>query len=233
MSVWVQLYNVPLELYTRRGLSCITSAIGIPLYMDTITASRGRLEYAKVCIEVKAGAKIPKTIDIQLRDGVVSFVRVNVPWMPQSCANCNSFGHLTKVCVEGAKPHQEWRVKASAPGEGKEVDVQERVMNVEEGSFSKPTDSAGIDSLTEIERFNEFPSLQMSQSQQKKHKVLTSVEDDVHDLNEGRKVRTASLGVANLFQEMKMKKKDHIGRAKRSNDESVVSTGGNLLNSSP
>ncbi|KAK8529440.1 hypothetical protein V6N12_060222 [Hibiscus sabdariffa] len=29
---------------------------------------------------------------------------------------------------------------------------------------------AWIDSLTEIERFNEFPSLQMSQSQQKKHK---------------------------------------------------------------
>ncbi|KAK8585562.1 hypothetical protein V6N13_050540 [Hibiscus sabdariffa] len=115
--------------------------------------------------------------------------------------------------------------------------------------------SSRVDSLTEVERsiLQEFPTLQMSQSQQKRHKdravkevadnkkgfggsknkfaVLTSVVDDVQDLNEGRKVRAASLGVANLLQEMKMKKKDHIGKVKRSNEEGAGSAGGNSLNS--
>ncbi|KAK9033607.1 hypothetical protein V6N11_049794 [Hibiscus sabdariffa] len=191
-----------------------------------------------------------------------------------------------KVCVEGAKTHKEWRVKASDPWEGKEVNVQEKLLNIGEGSSSKPTDSAvcsplkvftengvdsgkvaegkkevmcgenvssGVDSFTEVERSNlqEFPTLQMSQSQQKKHKdravkevadnkkgfggsknkfaVLTSDVDDVQDLNEGRKVRAAPLGMANLLQEMKMKKKDHIGRVKRSNEESAVSAGAESL----
>ncbi|KAK8659557.1 hypothetical protein V6N13_029757 [Hibiscus sabdariffa] len=61
MLVWVQLYNVPLELYSRKGLSHIASGIGVPLYMDVITAYKEHLEFAKVCVELEAGAKIPKS----------------------------------------------------------------------------------------------------------------------------------------------------------------------------
>ncbi|KAK8638784.1 hypothetical protein V6N13_137195 [Hibiscus sabdariffa] len=59
MPIWVQLHNVPLELFSRKGLSYIASAMGTPLYMDSITASCERLEFAKVCIEIIAGVSIP------------------------------------------------------------------------------------------------------------------------------------------------------------------------------
>ncbi|KAK8694142.1 hypothetical protein V6N13_071699 [Hibiscus sabdariffa] len=58
MSIWVQLYNVPLELFSRK-VSYISSAIGVPLYMDSVTASRERFEFAKVCVEVVVGHRIP------------------------------------------------------------------------------------------------------------------------------------------------------------------------------
>ncbi|KAK8571345.1 hypothetical protein V6N13_103472 [Hibiscus sabdariffa] len=48
LSVWIHLYRIPLELFTTVGLSYIASVIGIPLYMDSITAGLQRLAFAKV-----------------------------------------------------------------------------------------------------------------------------------------------------------------------------------------
>ncbi|KAK8577610.1 hypothetical protein V6N13_027879 [Hibiscus sabdariffa] len=98
IPVWVQLYNVPLKLFSRRGLSYIASAIGVPLYMDTITASKGKLEFAKVCIEIEVGARFPKVIPVQLRDGTIVSVTVHIPWSPPSCSKCQVFGHLDRAC---------------------------------------------------------------------------------------------------------------------------------------
>ncbi|KAK8714045.1 hypothetical protein V6N13_149247 [Hibiscus sabdariffa] len=84
MPVWMQLYNVPLELFSKKGLSYIASAIRVPLYMDTITASKARLEFVKACVEVDVGMKIPRIVPVQLKDGSVTHVRVFVPWMPPS-----------------------------------------------------------------------------------------------------------------------------------------------------
>ena len=43
LPIWIHLGNVPLELFTKNGLSYIASAIGNPLYMDRITATQQRL----------------------------------------------------------------------------------------------------------------------------------------------------------------------------------------------
>ncbi|MBA0814024.1 hypothetical protein Gohar_019874 [Gossypium harknessii] len=48
LPVWIHLKHVPLELFTGGGLSYIASALGNPLYMDRITASKQRLPYAKL-----------------------------------------------------------------------------------------------------------------------------------------------------------------------------------------
>ncbi|KAK8573931.1 hypothetical protein V6N13_096862 [Hibiscus sabdariffa] len=98
MPIWIHLHNVPLELYSRRGLSYITSALGSPLYMDTITATRQRLEYARVCVEVPASYVFPDSIDVVLQDGSIALVYATVPWIPPSCSHCKVFGHHIKTC---------------------------------------------------------------------------------------------------------------------------------------
>ncbi|KAK8628586.1 hypothetical protein V6N13_009173 [Hibiscus sabdariffa] len=85
MPIWLQLYNVPLELYSRKGLSYITSALGSPLYMDSVTTSKERLGFVKVCVEIEAEVQIPKTVDVVRRDDSIVTIRVIIPWMPPYC----------------------------------------------------------------------------------------------------------------------------------------------------
>ena len=56
IPVWALLYNVPVEYWTPKGLSYISSAIGKPLFADSTNLSRKRLNFARVCVEIEAGA---------------------------------------------------------------------------------------------------------------------------------------------------------------------------------
>ncbi|MBA0725908.1 hypothetical protein Golax_001769 [Gossypium laxum] len=62
LPVWIHLKHVPLELFTGGGLSYIASALGNPLYMDGITASKQRLPYAKVCVELSVDQVLPRFV---------------------------------------------------------------------------------------------------------------------------------------------------------------------------
>lgn len=83
--LWITLKHVPLELYTRLGLSFIASILGNPLYMDRATAMKERLEIAKVCIEVDLEAQIPSKVDVELKDGILATIEIEVPWRPTKC----------------------------------------------------------------------------------------------------------------------------------------------------
>ncbi|XP_039015556.1 uncharacterized protein LOC120145920 [Hibiscus syriacus] len=115
IPLWVHLYSVSFELFLREGLSYIASAIGIPLSMDSITASKTRLEFAKICVEIGVNDEIPKTIDVIFANGQSTSVYVEVPWFPSSCKRCNTFGHNDKGCLAKASgvsnPSQVWRNK--------------------------------------------------------------------------------------------------------------------------
>ncbi|XP_039003778.1 uncharacterized protein LOC120130649 [Hibiscus syriacus] len=115
------IQNKPLFLrsWSPEGLSYLASALGNPLYMDTITTSRERLEYVKVCVEIEAGVTIPESIQVILKDGSYVNVRVHVPWLPKFCAKCKTFGHHVNSCIDVRQPHQKskevqvWRKKDS------------------------------------------------------------------------------------------------------------------------
>ena len=62
LPIWIQLSNIPLELFMQKRLSYIASAVGTSLYMDQITASQQRLAFAKICVEIEASMEIPKSI---------------------------------------------------------------------------------------------------------------------------------------------------------------------------
>ncbi|KAE8663142.1 hypothetical protein F3Y22_tig00113096pilonHSYRG00099 [Hibiscus syriacus] len=82
---WV-LKNVvqcPLELFSRKGLSYIASAIGKPLHMDSITTSRERIEYA----------------------------RVTVPWKPAPYDACGSDTTVAGVKIDNAPTEQNGNLK--------------------------------------------------------------------------------------------------------------------------
>ncbi|XVF72982.1 hypothetical protein PTKIN_Ptkin12aG0164700 [Pterospermum kingtungense] len=67
-----------------------------------------RLVFVKVCVEVEAGAKIPKEIKVLMHSGKIMKVRVVIPWIPARCFNCKLFGHDDRnCCKDGARPLEE------------------------------------------------------------------------------------------------------------------------------
>ncbi|XVF81983.1 hypothetical protein PTKIN_Ptkin16aG0006400 [Pterospermum kingtungense] len=132
MPVWFHLRNVPLELFTQKGLSCIASVLGTPLFMDRITANQERLEYAKVCVEIDVLKEIPSHIDVKMRNGSRVSVTVEVPWMPPKCIGCSVFGHSEKTCAR--KPVVSATEVAMRPGDSVAK------ANLDEGSDSKKPD---------------------------------------------------------------------------------------------
>ncbi|KAK8617551.1 hypothetical protein V6N13_080461 [Hibiscus sabdariffa] len=104
-----------------------------------LTATRERLEFAKVCIEVAAGAQIPRTIPVKMSGKSIVIVKVKIPWMPPCCSKCCMFGHSDSWCTEriGDKvPEQvtekppvsgfEWRVKSGKTGDKVPEQVTEK-----------------------------------------------------------------------------------------------------------
>ncbi|CAL5438294.1 unnamed protein product [Camellia sinensis] len=115
--LWVKLYNVPLEFWSEEGLGYIASILGTPLYLDEPTFKRSRLTFARICIEVPANKEIPKSFKINLGYGDPYEIQVEVPWKPQRCDGCKTFGHTTNLCPQKPKSlnppsfKHEWRVK--------------------------------------------------------------------------------------------------------------------------
>ena len=102
MPMWIHLGNLPLELFTKNGLSYLASALGNPLYMDRITANQQRLAFAKICVEVDASMEIPKFIEVKRRNGSMITIFVDVPWWPSKCSHCRIFGHVDRSCPKKA-----------------------------------------------------------------------------------------------------------------------------------
>ena len=69
--LWVQFPNLKLNLWSATGISKISSLIGCPITTDMLTATRQRLSYARVLLEVKLPLKesLPDTVEIQGPDG--------------------------------------------------------------------------------------------------------------------------------------------------------------------
>ncbi|KAI8573389.1 hypothetical protein RHMOL_Rhmol01G0273400 [Rhododendron molle] len=95
IPLWAQFYNVPLELWTAAGLSYVASAVGKPLYADSVIEQCKRLNYAKICVEIDVNSELPESFDVVLANGACFTINVWYPWRPLKCSKCHVFGHRT------------------------------------------------------------------------------------------------------------------------------------------
>ena len=100
VPLWVQLRNLPLELWGNNSLSKILSRIGRPLRMDSRTASRSVVSYARALVEVDVSKVMLKKLKVKLRNGMSFQVDVWYENIPDFCMNCMGVGHKTSSCKE-------------------------------------------------------------------------------------------------------------------------------------
>ncbi|GKA26637.1 RNA-directed DNA polymerase, eukaryota, reverse transcriptase zinc-binding domain protein [Tanacetum coccineum] len=92
---WLMLFNVPLQAWSVKGISVLSSRLGKPLVMDSMTANMchkgtGKAAYARVMVEVDAQKGFKDSIEIQYKDKIncvirTKFVKVECSWKPTSC----------------------------------------------------------------------------------------------------------------------------------------------------
>ncbi|KAK3189546.1 hypothetical protein Dsin_029107 [Dipteronia sinensis] len=68
IPVWVKLFNIPHEYWNEEGLSHIASAVGKPLYADSLIESMKRISFARVCIEIDASCDLVNSFDLFMDD---------------------------------------------------------------------------------------------------------------------------------------------------------------------
>ncbi|KAK3204557.1 hypothetical protein Dsin_018603 [Dipteronia sinensis] len=125
--VWVKLFNIPHEYCNKEGLSHIASAVGNPLYADSLIESMKRISFARVCIEIDASCNLVDSFDLFMGDssnpklGENVEILVEYQWKQKICIVCKSFGHSITNCpklkpllspsenVSTPKLKQEWR----------------------------------------------------------------------------------------------------------------------------
>ncbi|KAK8980859.1 hypothetical protein V6N11_047990 [Hibiscus sabdariffa] len=98
-SVWINLWHIPLELFSQTCLGCLASAIGRPLYTDTATTLKQQLEFAKICVEVEAKSSLPNYVLVDLDEDNCIEVGVELVLAPIRCDHCCIFGHSGDKCT--------------------------------------------------------------------------------------------------------------------------------------
>ena len=78
--------------------------------MDRMTANQQRMAYAKICVEIEASLEIPRFIEVELRNGSIATITVDIPLLPQKCSHCCIFSHTDK-----SSPRKPTEVKVWVP----------------------------------------------------------------------------------------------------------------------
>lgn len=76
VPVWVLFPNIPMQYWTVKGLNHIASAIGIPIYADSVTRNMNRISFTRICIEMVPKVSYPNSINLILEDGSSTCVKV-------------------------------------------------------------------------------------------------------------------------------------------------------------
>uniref|UniRef100_A0A5B7BES6 DUF4283 domain-containing protein n=1 Tax=Davidia involucrata TaxID=16924 RepID=A0A5B7BES6_DAVIN len=98
IPIWIRLPGLKFDMWSIDVLSKIVSKVGIPLFSDKLTASTGRISYARICVEVVINSTFPEEVTIEDVDGSVYLQKIEYEWLPLKCEECHVFGHSTTNC---------------------------------------------------------------------------------------------------------------------------------------
>ncbi|KAG7552255.1 Reverse transcriptase domain [Arabidopsis thaliana x Arabidopsis arenosa] len=96
--IWLELRNVPLQLFHEEGLERIAGLVGDPKFLHPSTANKTNLEVAKVFTLIDPRKPLPEAVNVQFDSGAIQRVLVSSPWMPPVCAHCKAIGHSLRHC---------------------------------------------------------------------------------------------------------------------------------------
>ncbi|XP_058733337.1 uncharacterized protein LOC131604942 [Vicia villosa] len=151
--IWVKLPQLPLHLWGVRSLNKIGSALGNPLVTDECTASKARVSYAQILVEVDVTQELNSTINIKDMEGRKLTQPVKYEWKPIFCGKCQKFGHNCKE-----KIIKKWQPKPIVPAEPKNP-AKETVDELNGPEIKGTTPAKGIEDINIKESWKEWETM--------------------------------------------------------------------------
>ncbi|KAK3189579.1 hypothetical protein Dsin_029140 [Dipteronia sinensis] len=99
VPVWVKFFNIPHEYWTEEVLSYVASAVGKPLYADSVTETLKIIFYTRICVKIDATSKLIDSFDLLMGEGDEDNngesveILVEYQWKIKICPECKLFGH--------------------------------------------------------------------------------------------------------------------------------------------
>ncbi|KAF8107533.1 hypothetical protein N665_0119s0002 [Sinapis alba] len=106
IPMWVHMRNVPMNMFSWKGLSFVSSPLGTPVRLHPETAQCLNLKVAKIFVNVDLTKDLPKKMKFTFQ-GKETLVEYTYPWLPVKCHTCEKWGHTTKVCLVNRGKQQE------------------------------------------------------------------------------------------------------------------------------
>jgi len=186
IPVWVNFFYLPMELWGPEGLNRVASAIGKPLQVDRMTATKRRISYARVCIDMSAENEPIEELTVQFNNPKTGNreavnVKVQYQWTPTRCAKCKSFGHNCEKKTQVPTPKSMEMKKGSSNNvwtvrrKGKEVEDTSDPFHSLQPTLSNTKCVSSCSTQVEFQNLdhNQMPELGKEQS----HAVCISAVD--------------------------------------------------------
>ncbi|KAF8108790.1 hypothetical protein N665_0104s0105 [Sinapis alba] len=129
VPLWVHLHNVPMNMFSWKGLSVVSSPVGVPVKLHPETAQCLNMKVAKIFVNADLSKDLPKTMNFAFQ-GKNTRVDYTYPWLPTKCSNCGKWGHLEKACLIQAISSEDTQLDNQSD---KEAEVKSKEGQVENG----------------------------------------------------------------------------------------------------
>ncbi|XP_042012197.1 uncharacterized protein LOC121760623 [Salvia splendens] len=101
-AIWCNLIGLPIHLFDQSALFAIGKLLGNPIQVDRATATKTRLSFARICIEIDITKPPPEEIILDLC-GRELVQQVRWDKIPSYCQECKHVGHTSDVCYAMGK----------------------------------------------------------------------------------------------------------------------------------
>lgn len=98
IHLWVTLPDLGYQFWREDMLSRIVSKINKPLVTDKLTASRKRMSYLRIIVEVSADRPLKDKVVLRGPLGEEHIQFIQYEWKPWHCIECKRFGHMHGHC---------------------------------------------------------------------------------------------------------------------------------------
>ncbi|RAL53724.1 hypothetical protein DM860_015452 [Cuscuta australis] len=135
IPIWVRFPDLDPKYWSLSGLSKLGSIIGKPVKRDKATATKSKLDFARIQIEVGIQKSFPEMVQFIDEDSRVISQKVEYEWSPTRCTLCKKLGHLEEECRQkgdkqpATRKTMVWRRKQSTPQQQHKEDAKENASN--------------------------------------------------------------------------------------------------------